>query len=554
MRFKTKSLAAALILSAALFTGCGETEEVPAPTPVPTATTAPTAVPTATETPTLTPTPTEVPKSYEIPREFDEAAYLYVNDKLSGIEELTVDVSQMACYKEGALYQVTLLKTDGTFEEMDLAAVSGKISFSVKDCVKAEVSPIFRFVLGKRTETPEASEINVVAKDVYSVENLYGFYGTVENLKNGVHLKGSNVCFIAAVPDGFYNVNITKYGTGRSLVCINGEALGCNVGIDGSGRTGIKPYDYYMEDAFVTGGTLRVSLGEKDYDLSAVEIRRSPTIRPRKPHLYLAGDSTCSAYYPIETEIPKTGTARTGWGQVLNQFLTVDVAITNLGAGGTYAKSWCESAFGGVLQNAQPGDYFIIMHGINDQSYSSVEEMRSYLTSMIDACREKGIIPVLCTPMQTAKFWRSGKGKDLGEFEAPEGGGKVAFMDGIRALAKEKGVFLIDVASITSEQYGILGKTFVTQNFHLYNSVKGTEEDTLHLSYAGAVNVASVIATELYKLRTAGTTDATGAVITGLTFNPMSVQAITYTDQNGNECVLESDRIECIYRRYNVRE
>ena len=125
-------------------------------------------------------------------------------------------------------------------------------------------------------------------------------------------------------------------------------------------------------------------------------------------------------------------------------------------------------------------------------------------------------------------------------------------MNGIREVAKEKGTFLIDVAAITSEQYGTLGRTFVAHNYHLYNTGSGKEEDTLHLSYAGAKNVASIIATELYRLQEAETADSLGKRVTGLTFNPMGTETITYTDKDGNEAVFTSDRITGIYRSYAV--
>ncbi|MCR5584780.1 MAG: hypothetical protein K6F63_05015, partial [Lachnospiraceae bacterium] len=342
-------------------------------------------------------------------------------------------------------------------------------------------------------------------------------------------------------------------GDARSLVCIDGTPLGCNVGIPGAGgRSGSTPVEYYMEDALASNGTLRLSMGEKDYDPASLEIRRSSTLKARRTHLYLAGDSTCAAYYPLETAEPENGRYQTGWGQMLCHYVTAGTAITNLGSGGTCAKTWHDIAFSGVLGHAQPGDYFIIMHGINDQSYSSVDEMKSYLNSMIDECRAKGIIPVLCTPMQTAKFWRGDTGKDLGEFEAPLGGGKAAFMKGIREVAKEKDVFLIDVAAITSEQYGILGRTYVAHNYHLYIPASDKEEDTLHLSYAGAKNVASIIATELYKLQVSGTADGKGARITGLTFNPLDTEVITYTDKDGKEAEYKTDRITGICRPYAV--
>lgn len=541
---KTLMISLQIFILALFLTACAATEKT-------TPSVAPTGTPTAAE-PTNSPTPTEIPATPT--PSVDESKYLYINKEIAGKTSLTVDVSGMAGYQTGAVYQVTFLHDDGTVTAEDITESEGKIQLTLDKMTAVEVSPVFHFVFGKQKADIPSDAINALATMKYENDALFGFDGAVENQTGSVHLKGSIPYFALTVPDGFYNIDLIKGGTGRSSIIVNGATLGCNVGIQGAGgRKGITPYEYYMEDACITGGNLRISMGEKDWDLAALTIRRSTTLSPRKTHLYLAGDSTASAYFPIEKEEPAAGRFQTGWGQLLCQFVSSDVAITNLGAGGTYAKSWYEAAFSGITQHAQPGDYFIIMEGINDQSYSNVEEMVEYLTIMIDACREKGVIPVLCTAMQSVKFWKDDKGNDVGEFECPLGSGKVPFMEGIRKLAQDKGVFLIDVGAITSTQYGTLGRTFVMTNYHLYDSIKENAEDTLHLSYAGAKNVASIIATELNRLQTLGTKDSTGAQIKGIPFNPLGSFEITYTDKNGTQAVYSDERVTAVYRTYGVR-
>ena len=494
------------------------------------------------------------PKIYDIARDLDESKY-YFSDTLDGVKTVTVDVSQMANYQTGALYQVSLKTTDGSVKTFDMAENNGKITVDTQNCTAIEVSPVFRFVFGKQKNAVPASDINLLATYEYDGVNLYGFCGSADSQTGSVHLKGSDPCFVIALPNGYYDVNLVKGGTGRTLVLVNGGALGCNVGIGGSGgRRGTTPYEYFMEDVKVTNGSLRINLGEKDWDIAGLEVRRSTLLEPRKTHLYLAGDSTASAYYPIETEEPENGRFQTGWGQVLNQYISSKTAITNLGSGGTYAKSWYEIAFKGVLTHAEPGDYFIIMEGINDQSYSNVDEMVEYLSKMIDECRERGIIPVLCTAMQSAKFWKDDKGNELTEFECPLGSGKASFMQGIRKLASEKQVFLIDVGDITSKQYGTLGRTYVAHNFHIYNANTDVEEDTLHLSYFGAKNVAGIIATGLYELQASGKEDGLYKTVRGIDFNNLVTEEFTYIDASGNEAVYRTDRIEAVYRTYGVRE
>lgn len=512
---------------------------------------------------------TEQPKIYENAKELDNDRYLYTADIEHGSllsnhqyaanaslsnGVFSMDVSFMAEHHEGALYQVSYKTADGLVESQDVSSENGKITINIADATAVEVVPVFRFIFGKQRKEIPVTDIQVLATVEYDGTNSYGFCDGADNAQGYVHLKTPQSCFVFDVPDGYYNVDLKKGGTGRSLVSINGQALGCNVGIGGKGdRRGTTPYTYYMEDVNVFGGNIRISLGEKDYDLAAVEIRRATTLKERRRHFYLAGDSTASGYYPIETAEPLPGRYQTGWGQVFEQYVTEDTCVTNLGSGGTYAKSWYEIAFGGVLQNAKPGDCFVIMEGINDQSYSNTDEMYDYLAKMVEECRERDIIPVLCTSMQTPKFWRSATGTDLSEFECPEGGGKAAFMETIRKLSKDKGVFLIDVGLETSQMYGTIGRTYVAQNYHLYNSVSGVEEDTLHLSYAGAMNVSRIIATGLYKLQETGATDGCGKSISGFSFRPMEKGEIIYKDRNGNDAVYTYESIAPVYKRYAIR-
>ncbi len=491
---------------------------------------------------------------FDAERTFDLNQYVYVNEAVSGLSELAVDVSGMVNYSANTDFQVTYLYNDGTIKQEDLrAAADGKIKLAFKDKnVKAvEVTPVLKFSLGNCSYTEAQGYVKVPASVKYNNESLYGFHGEPGDTKGGVNLFDEAGMFVVAVPDGFYNIRITKSGTGRSTVMINGASQGTNVGNPGTGgRTGTTPYTYLMEDVVIEGGTARIGLGEKDWGLAAVEVRRTTQLRERRVHVYIGGDSTASNYYPIEVSEPEMGRYQTGWGQVFSQFVTDDIAVTNLAGGGTYAKSWYESVFSGVIQNGQPGDYFIIQEGINDRSYSDQAEMVKYLTKMIEECREKGIIIILVTTMQTPKFWRDGKGNDLGEFGTPEGGGLAAFMDSIRALAAEKNVFLVDSGKITGEWCAEVGRTYVAQNYHIYNKETGVEEDTLHLSYHGAINVAGVVATSLYEQQQAGAKDGMGNTLDGLKFNELAPYEAVHKDKFGETVTSTTMRVKAVYERY----
>ncbi len=488
---------------------------------------------------------------FNVPRVHDTSKYIYVNKDVAGKTSLAVDVTGMVNYSANTDYQVTLLNADGTITQSDMRAdAAGKVNVTWTGNVTAvEVTPVLKFSLGGDTTHTEADGyVKILAEEKYDGIILAGFSGSVNDNSKGVNMQSATDegLFVTAVPDGFYNIRITKPKTARSTVTINGASHGTNVGNPGTGgRKGITPIVYLMEDVNIKGGTIRIGLGEKDWGLAAVEIRRTTTLTERRVHVYIGGDSTVSNYYPIESEEPAAGRYQTGWGQVFSQYVTDDIVVTDLAGGGTYAKSWYEMAFPGVIQNAQPGDYFIIQAGINDRSYSNQDEMVEYLTKMIDECRAKDIIVILVTTMQMPKFWGDG-----GEFGTPTGGGLAGYMTAMRNLAKEKNVFLADSGAITAEWYSQIGRTFVAQNYHIYNPDTNKEEDTLHLSYEGAKNVASVVATELARQKAEGVKDGEGKTLDGLEFNEIVDYTVEFTGKDGNKATATTSRVKAVYEHY----
>lgn len=485
-------------------------------------------------------------------REVDADLYVYINREAAGLEELSVDVKGLVNYAPDSVYQVTVRHEDGSVTKEDMrAGEDGKIDLKLEKAAAVEVSPVLKFSLGKCAYDETEGYVHVDTKEKYTGEELYGFYGTVINASGGISLCNERTMFVTALPDGFYSIRITKPGSGRSTVRVNGASQGTNVGNPGTGgRSGSRPCVYQMEDVRVEGGTMRLSLGENDYSLAAVEIRKTPEITERRVHIYIGGDSTVSNYYPIEDAEPQPGRYQTGWGQVFAQYVTEENAVTDLAGGGTYAKSWYKMAFPGVVQNGQPGDYFILQAGINDRTYSSVDEMVKYLTYMIDECQEKGIIVILATSMQTCKFWKDAKGTELGEFGTPEGSGLAPFMDAIRKLAADKNVFLADTGKLTGEWYSVVGRTYVAQNYHIYNPETGAQEDTLHLSYHGALKVAELIATSLAEQQAAGVRDGQGGTLDGLSFHDMVTYDVTHRDSTGSQVTTSVTGVQAVYRRY----
>ena len=106
------------------------------------------------------------------------------------------------------------------------------------------------------------------------------------------------------------------------------------------------------------------------------------------------------------------------------------------------------------------------------------------------------------------------------------------------------------VGKLTGEWYGKVGRTYVAHNYHIYNPETDTEEDTLHLSYHGALKVAEIVATELARQQAEGVTDGQGNTLDGLSFHDMVTSEVTYKDSTGAEVQTSVTAVQAIYERY----
>ena len=484
-------------------------------------------------------------------REVDCKKYIYINKEVSKLSQLEVDVKDFVQHREETLYQVTVLNQDGSICQEDLKAdAQGKLQIALNHAQAVEVTPVLCLSFGGNNYSETKGYTNIAYNEKYDGKNHYGFYGIVAHTDTGVDLLDEEGAFVMVLPDGRYDFVVTKGGLSRSTIKINGASVGSNVGNGGTGRQGITPYVHRVYDIVISGGTARISMGEKDYVLGALEIRRASDIIKRKTHIFIGGDSTASNYYPLEISEPNPGEFQTGWGQVFKQYVTDEMIVHNLAGGGTYAKSWYKMAFPGVIANGKPGDYFLIQEGINDRTYSNKDEMAQYLIYMIDACREKGIIPIVITAIQSVKFWKNENGEEVGEYEAPKGGSLADFMERIRALAKEKQVLFIDNGKICSEWYGKVGRTYVTQNYQIYNHTTKAATDTLHLCYKGAKKIAEFIATDMQRQKSEGIVDGNGCSFDGIELNELIQYTVEHGNALGKNVQTKVTAVKSVYKTY----
>ncbi len=511
-------------------------------TPAPTDTPVPTDIPAPTDTPV--PTDTPAPTFTLIPRVLDINEYVFVCDG-NGKAQVNADVSNLKTYADVPEYRLTVLFEDGTHEERRISNDTRNISEKFDKAIsKYEIVPVYKFSFGNDKATSAQGYAKVKKANVFEGDAEYGFIGNVDSCFLGMSFKTTESYFAFVLPDGLYDVTVKKTEDGRTTMMLNDGAFAINVGINGNGRKGSVDRTYTAMDVRVSDNLAKFSVSGGQ-NIATIEFVRASSLLPRKTHIYIAGDSTVATYYPRTfTKEPDDGTAQTGWGQVFEYYTTDDVIVDPLGSGGTYARSWYEMYFKGIMNNAHAGDYFIIQEGINDRSYSSVTEMVEYLTIMIDWCREAQVIPVLVTSQQSVKFWKDASGKDVGEYGEPEGSSLNAFMVAIRKLAAEKKVFLVDNAALTGAWYKTVGRTYVAEHYHLFNKNTGTSADTLHLSYAGAKKIAELIATELYNQINNNVTDANGNTLSGIKLNEITEYNFTYTGSNGETI---EDTVRAVY-------
>jgi lysophospholipase L1-like esterase len=193
----------------------------------------------------------------------------------------------------------------------------------------------------------------------------------------------------------------------------------------------------------------------------------------------------------------------TGWGQVLQQFFSNEVIVSNHAQNGRSSKSFIdEGRWKVVLDSLQPGDYVIIQFGHNDQKTDSARHTDPYtsykanLEKYVNESRAKGAIPILCTSIVRRLFDEFGNLIDT----------HCDYPIVTRQVAEEMNVPLIDLQRETEELVTELGPEN-SKKLYLYtkpgeytNRAKGIKDDT-HLCVYGANEVAKLAVNKMKELK-----------------------------------------------------
>lgn len=226
------------------------------------------------------------------------------------------------------------------------------------------------------------------------------------------------------------------------------------------------------------------------------------------PTLWVVGDSTAAAFQDSSYYSP-----RYGWGTQLPLYFQ-GIAIQNLAVSGTSSKSYLDTdQYKTLLQGMKSGDYMLIGFGHNDEraepgrytnpngSLSVVGSFQYYLyENYIKAARDRGVTPVLCTPIvrrDRGNNYTGASGHITSTVTNEEGtfaGGNYA--KAIKQLGVGKSVPVLDLTERTKDVYERLGADGV-KNRHAWTSQREVSIDNTHTNLYGAACNAWFIADEL---------------------------------------------------------
>jgi lysophospholipase L1-like esterase len=213
--------------------------------------------------------------------------------------------------------------------------------------------------------------------------------------------------------------------------------------------------------------------------------------------MYVIGDSTAAAYGPERFPL-------TGWAQVLqryfdpNQLQVVDKAVS-----GRSSKSyWEEGRWDEVKGTLKKGDYVVVQFGHNDAKQKDPKRFtdpettyKQYLNRYVDDIQAAGAIPILATSINR-NVW-----KEDGTLEHTLGEYPVV----VRALARERSVFLVDMTRLTRMLFEKLGpekttKLFMNLEPGQYEHYPEGRSDNTHLTMQGAESISKVFIDDLVSL------------------------------------------------------
>jgi lysophospholipase L1-like esterase len=198
-----------------------------------------------------------------------------------------------------------------------------------------------------------------------------------------------------------------------------------------------------------------------------------------KPVLYIIGDST------VKNGSGKGADALWGWGSLVDQYFdTGRLSIENRAIGGRSSRTFItEGRWDAILKTLKKGDYVIMQFGHNDAGplddtsrargtikgigreskdiYNPIRKVNEtvytyghYMRRYIREAREKGAIPIVCSPVPRNSF-KDGKAKR----------GDQDYGLWAKQVAMDEGALYIDLNALIAAAYDAMGPEAVARFF-----------------------------------------------------------------------------------------
>ncbi len=215
---------------------------------------------------------------------------------------------------------------------------------------------------------------------------------------------------------------------------------------------------------------------------TALCLAAAATVAAATPRVFIAGDSTASAYPPERAP-------RQGWGMQLQPYLADGVEVRNHAQSGRSARSFIEQGWlDAIAQELRAGDVLLIQFGHNDAKvedparYSEpTAEYPSWLMRHVELARSRGATPVLVTPAERRKF----DGNQLLDTHGP-------YPQAMRELARREGLALVDLTASSMDWLRLAGDAR-SRPYYMHVPAQKQADDT-HFSAAGAQLMACLVA------------------------------------------------------------
>lgn len=353
------------------------------------------------------------------------------------------------------------------------------------------------FDFGFADETSPWTEVSATTE--YSPELGYGF-STTNGLVN-VPAPGDGVLsdaiqfdfygkygpsFNVDVTPGIYEVSVYSGNINYLTVGLEGHLAILDIQFNNSeGKVEIPVTDNQLNISFYAGLDDNVN---SFCQVSAISVTRKGDISDRRKRLFICGDSTAAAYYPLVMPTPLEEGYRGGWGQMIENYISPSIYVHNMAESGQTAKGFVESGqLAGVQYFIRPGDYAIVAYGINDYAEYTREEYIQYTSQIIETIMSRGAVPILVS----SNGWLTDFNKETGYTYEDK-----SFIAETKELADKYGLTYVNLHDISATYFSYIGYDAAES---LYWITWSGGRDTIHPNRKGAGQLARMLVEDLIR-------------------------------------------------------